>query len=90
VDQAFKKMSIDVFEYQCLNALSDEIVSYANCTSLQILTHLLTYYTMIAPTELMHNYELLNTPYDPNQPIDNLFQQIQDLRAFSVARGKPY
>jgi hypothetical protein len=36
------------------------------------------------------NYERLNTPYDPNQPIETLFQQIQDARAFAVAGGQPY
>jgi hypothetical protein len=45
---------------------------------------------MIAPTELTQNYERLNTPYDPNQPIETLFQQIQDARAFAVVGGKPY
>jgi hypothetical protein len=45
---------------------------------------------MIAPTELTQNYERLNTPYDPNQPIKTLFQQIQDDRAFAVAGGQPY
>jgi hypothetical protein len=47
------------------------------------------YHTMIAPPELTQNYEILNTPYDPNQPIKNLFQQIQDARAFAVSSGKP-
>jgi hypothetical protein len=45
---------------------------------------------MIAPTELTQNYERLNTPYDPNQPIETLFQQIQDARAFAIAGGQPY
>jgi hypothetical protein len=45
---------------------------------------------MIAPTELTQNYERLNTPYNPNQPIETLFQQIQDARAFAVAGGQPY
>jgi 6-pyruvoyl-tetrahydropterin synthase len=90
VDQAIKKLIIESLDDAYLNALSDEIVGYANCTSLRILTHLLTYYAMIAPTELTQNYELLNTPYDPNQPIETLFQQIQDVRAFAVAGGEPY
>jgi hypothetical protein len=90
VDQAIKKLLIEAFDDAYLNALSDEIVGYANCTSLQILTHLLTFYAMIAPTELTQNYERLNTPYDPNQPIETLFQQIQDARAFAVAGGQPY
>jgi hypothetical protein len=90
VDQAIKKLIIKAFDDAYLNALSDEIVGYANCTSLQLLTHLLTYYAMIAPTELTQNYERLNAPYDPNQPIETLFQQVQDARAFAVAGGQSY
>jgi hypothetical protein len=44
---------------------------------------------MISPTDLTQNYERLNTLYDPNQPIKNLFQQIQDARVFTVAGGQP-
>jgi hypothetical protein len=90
VDQGIKKLIIESFDDAYHNALSDEIVGYANCTSLQLLTHLLTYYSMIAPTELTQNYERLNTPYHPNQLIETLFQQIQDARAFAVAGGQPY
>jgi hypothetical protein len=74
VDQAINKLSIESFDDAYLNVLSDEIVGYANCTSLKLLTQILMYYTMIAPTELTQNYERLNTPYDPNPPIETLFQ----------------
>jgi hypothetical protein len=90
VDQTFKKMIIIAFEDPYLNALSDEIVCYSNCTSLQLLSHLLMYYAMIAPTELTQNYERLNKPYDPKQPVENLFQQIEDARSFLVAGEQPY
>jgi hypothetical protein len=90
VDQAIKKLIIESFDDAYLNALSDEIVGYANCTSLQLHTHLLTYYAMIAPTKLTQNYERLNAPYDPTQPIEMLFQKIQDARTFAVAGGQPY
>jgi hypothetical protein len=89
-DQDIKKLIIESFDDTYLNALSDEIVGYANCMSLQLLTHLLTYYAMIAPTDLTQHYERLNAPYDHNQPIETLFQQIQDARAFAVACGQPY
>jgi hypothetical protein len=78
VDQAIKKLIIESFDDTYLNALSDEIVGYANCTPLQLLTHLLTYYAMLAPTELTQNYGRLNAPYGPNLPVESLFQQIQD------------
>jgi hypothetical protein len=90
VDQVIKKMILEAFDDAYLNALSDEVVGYADCTSLDLLTHLLTFYAMIASTELTQNYERLNTPYDPNQPIETLFQQIQDARSFAVAGGQPY
>jgi hypothetical protein len=89
VDKAFKKLIIDAFEYQFINALLDEVVGYVNRTSLDLLTHLLTYYAMIASTELTQNYERLKTPYDSNQPTESLFQQIQDARAFVIAGGQP-
>jgi hypothetical protein len=90
VDQAIKKLILEAFDDAYLNELSDEVVGYANCTSLDLLTHLLTFYAMIARTELTQNYEHLKTPYDPNQPIEMLFQQIQDARAFTVVGGQPY
>jgi hypothetical protein len=73
VDQAIRKLILEAFNDAYPNALSDEVVLYTNCTSLDFLTHLLTLYAMIAPTELTQNYERLNTPYDPNQPIETLF-----------------
>jgi hypothetical protein len=75
VDHAIKKLIIEAFDAY-INALSDEVVGYANYTSLQLLIHPLAFYTMIAPTELTQSYERLNTPYDPNQPINTLFWQI--------------
>jgi hypothetical protein len=90
VDQAIKNLILEAFDNAYLNALSNKVVSYANCTSLDLLTHLLKFYAMIAPTELMQSYERLNTPYDPNQPIETLFQQIQDVWALAVAGGQPY
>jgi hypothetical protein len=72
IDQAIKKLIIESFKDAYLNALSDKILGYANCTSLQLPTHLLTYYAMITPTELTQNYERLNTPYDPYLLIETL------------------
>jgi hypothetical protein len=43
VDQAIKKLILEAFDDAYLNALSNEVVGYANCTSLDLLTHLLTF-----------------------------------------------
>jgi hypothetical protein len=39
VDQVIKKLIIKAFDDAYLNSLSDGIVGYADCTSLQLLTH---------------------------------------------------
>jgi hypothetical protein len=70
---------IDTFEDPFLNLLSYETVGYDNRTSLDFIAHLLTYHDMIAPTELMQNYDRLTAPYDTNLPI-----------VFAVTRGQPY
>jgi hypothetical protein len=54
-DKTIKKLTIESYDDAYLNTLSDEIVGYTNCASLQLLTHLLIYYTMISPTELTQN-----------------------------------
>jgi hypothetical protein len=74
-DRTIKKIILEAFNDAYLNALSDELVGYAKCTSHDLLTHLLTLYAMIAPTELTQSYERLDTPYDPNQPIETLFRK---------------
>jgi hypothetical protein len=89
-DHAIKKVIIEAFDDTYINALSDEIVGYANYTSLQLPTHILTYCAMMVPTELIQTYQGPNAPYDPNQPIEMLFQKIQDAPAFAVAGGQPY
>jgi hypothetical protein len=40
VDHAIKKLIMKSFDDAYLNALSDDFVGYASCTSLQLLTHL--------------------------------------------------
>jgi hypothetical protein len=42
VDQDIKKLIIEAFDDVYVNALSDKIIRYANCMSLQLLSHLLT------------------------------------------------
>jgi hypothetical protein len=70
-------MVLEAFDDAYFNALSSEVVGYANCTSLDLLTHLLTFYAVIAPTELTQNYEHLNTLYDTNQPIEALLSRFR-------------
>jgi hypothetical protein len=57
VDQVFKKLIIYAYEDQFINVLSDKVAGYTNRTSLDLLTHLLIPYAVIALAELTHSYE---------------------------------
>jgi hypothetical protein len=43
MDQEIRKLILEAFDDAYLNAISDEVVGYANCMSLDLLTHLLTF-----------------------------------------------
>jgi hypothetical protein len=90
VDQAIKKLFIKSLTTHILMPFPTKLWVTPTVRHFNLSLLFLTYYAIIAPTELTQNYDRLNTPYDPNQTIETLFQQIQDARAFAVAGGQPY
>jgi hypothetical protein len=55
-----------------------------------MLTHLYTSYGRLTPADLQGNDTRLRNPYDPNQPIQALFDQIKDADALAAAAQAPY
>ena len=55
-----------------------------------MLTHLYTTYTSIIPTELIENNARQKTAYDVNQPIERIFEQIDDAVEYADAGHNPY
>jgi hypothetical protein len=66
MDQAIKKLILKAFDDAYLNALSNEVVGYANCTSLDLLTHPLMFYVLIPHVRPAHKYP--NSPWETIQP----------------------
>jgi len=64
--------------------LKDPRLGYADVTPLQILTHLFTTYGTVTPHELSANFENMNKPWDPNQPIEDLYQQLEEAQEFAA------
>ena len=65
-------------------------MGYANITTHQMLTHQYTTYVNITPDELIKNNDRLKTAYDVNQPIERLFEQIEDAVEYADAGHNPY
>ena len=55
-----------------------------------MITHLYLHYTKISPTDLALNDKATKKPYDPNLPIENLFEQINDTVDYTTAGDTPY
>jgi hypothetical protein len=89
VQQALKKQIIGVFEPTYLEILNDNMVSYANISARDMLEHLFETYGNMIAVDLEINFEHMRRAWDPEQPVETLFKQIQDCSDHSEAGGFP-
>jgi hypothetical protein len=90
VNKTCCKAILDAFDYKFIAARADPIVRYANEMAILLITHLKEFYAFISPIELVANYERMCQTYDPSRPMEDLFKQIQDGRAYAQAGQQPY
>jgi hypothetical protein len=87
VHQALKNQIISVFEPMYLEILNDNMVGYANISSIDMLDHLFETYGNITAFDLEINFEHMRQAWDPQHPVETLFKQIQDCANYSEAEG---
>ena len=90
VDKALKQQLIEAVDDLYLKALRNKYVGFSNQTFLTMIAHLYLHYAKISPTDLSLNDQAMKKPYDPNLPIENLFEQINDAVEFAAAGKTPY
>jgi hypothetical protein len=83
VQQALKKQIISVFEPMYLDILNDNMVGYANISARGMLDHLFETYGNITAVDLEINFEHMRRAWDPHQPMETLFKQIQNFADYS-------
>jgi hypothetical protein len=87
VQKALKKQIINVFEPMYLDFLNDGMVGFANISDRDMLDHLFTTYGNTTAFNLENNFEHMRRAWDPQQPVESLFKQIQDCADYSEAGG---
>jgi hypothetical protein len=87
VQQALKKQIISVFEPMYLEVLNDNMVGFANISARDMLHHLFGTYGNITAVDLEINFEHMRRAWDPQQPVESLFKQIQDYADYYEAGG---
>jgi hypothetical protein len=87
VQQTLKKQIISVFEPMYLDILNNNMVGYAKISARDTLDHLFETYGNITEVDLKINFEHMRWDWDPQQPVESLFKQIQDCADYSEAGG---
>jgi hypothetical protein len=87
--QALKNQIIRVFEPMYLEILNDSMVGYANISARDMLDHLFDTYGKITAIGLDINFKHMRRAWDPHQPVDTLFKQIQDWVDYLEIGGVP-
>jgi hypothetical protein len=78
-----KKQIISVFEPMYLDVFNKKMVGFVNISSRDMLDHLLGTYGNITAVDLKINFEHMRRAWDPQQPVESLFNQIQDFADYS-------
>jgi hypothetical protein len=87
VQQALKKQIISVFEPMYLDVFNGNMVGFANISVRDMLDHLFGTYGNITAVDLENNFEHMRRAWDPQQPVESFFKQIQDCTDYSEAGG---
>jgi hypothetical protein len=87
VQQALKKQIISVFEPMYLDILNNNMVGYANILARDMLDHLFETYGNITAVDLKINFEHMRRAWDPQQPVESLFKQIQECADYYETGG---
>jgi hypothetical protein len=70
-----------------LDVLNDNMVGFANISARDMLDHIFSTYSNITAIDLEINFEHMRRAWDPQQPVESFFKQIQDFTDYSEAGG---
>jgi hypothetical protein len=90
VYQALKKLILAAYDNMYTSQLEDYLLQYANRSALEILVHLKQSYGFINPTQLTENYNKMTAPINFQDPIETLFQKIEDGVCYANTGMQPY
>jgi hypothetical protein len=76
-----------LFEPMYLEILNNDMVGFANTSAREMLEHLFLSYGIITAVDLERNFETMWKAWDPQQPVETLFKQIQDCVDYAEAGG---
>ena len=89
-NKALKQLLLGAIEEKYYRVLCNDLISYANVTTRDLIQCLYTGYGNITSIQLADNDIKLRSVYDPNQPIESLYEEIDNAVAFSASTDNEY
>jgi hypothetical protein len=89
VSEELKQHVLTAVPVRYLCILEDVDYGYSDVTILEMITHLKTTYCTIEPEEFERNRNALTTAWNPDDPIEELWQRLQEIQRYAIAAGEP-
>ena len=89
-DKVLKQLLLVAIEEKHYRVLRNDLIGYANVTTRDLIQHLYTGYGNITSTQLANNDTTLRSAYDPNQPTESLYEQIDNAVVFAASTDNEY
>lgn len=89
-DKSLKQLLLGAVDDIYTSSLKHRVTGYANVSTRQLIAHLYTKYGNITAGDLEANEHRMKAPFDPNEPIEALYSQIEEAIDFADAASTPY
>ena len=89
-DKALQKILLTTVDKMFIRYLRHKYVGYGLTSTRTILDHIYTTYANISSADIQENDAVFRTPYDINQPIETLFDRVENCRDYAAAGNTPY
>ena len=89
-NKALRKMLLSTVDEIFIRSLRHKYVGYGITTTRTILDHLYATYDNIFSMDLQENDAVFRTSYDSNQPIETLFDRVENCGDYAAASNTPY
>ena len=89
-DKALRQIFLSAVDKMFIRSLRHKYVRYGLTTTRTILDHQYTTYANISSADLQENDAVFRNPYDTNQPIETLFDRVENCGYYAAAGNTPY
>ena len=90
VDNALKQQLTSAVSRMYIKAMANRMLGFANVSARQLLQHLTRTYGKLTPGQLDANDKEFKKDYDTNDPIENLYEQIENTTDTADEADVPY